>query len=1014
MHPYRRSRGGRKTFHKIATIVGNLSRYHHTKLPTKPSMNLDNLKRIVTCPGVGLSKTVSTKYVLAHVNMRSIRNKYLQLQHYVVNEHIDLCCVTETWLKKDSDQDLLEKIPPPGYQIKSFPRNSDSRGGGIALIYKESIPVKAAPPLSFPSMECAEFDISLGPQTCQLYVIYRPPDGSVLDFIEDFGDLMETSISNQGDLICTGDLNVHMDLCESDTNAINLSDCLESFRLINLVNFPTHKDLHTLDLLLVDEESLLLSDVRRGHMFADHNTVLTDINITRTVPAAQRCLFRKLKKINKSTFDADLKQLHTIISQDNIDDAVLTYTNKLAEILDNHAPMKEKFVKKCHNQPWFTDQIKDEIRLRRTMERRWQKTPSADNFTAFYIQRRCVSNLICREQRRFYMNTLHEHRTDTKKVFQIVNNLLQRKEDLPLPPSSDNKQLADQFNNFFFEKVSRIRTDLHPTHPSDIDHNYIEKDFSTAHRFETFAPLDPSQVTKIVAKSKTKSCELDPVPTWLLKEHSATLTPVLTSIINASLEAGRFPDSLKSALVRPLLKKRGLECIFKNYRPVSNLAYIGKLIEKAVFDQIVKQAEMSGNVEVLQSAYRTGHCTETALLRVKSDMLKAIENQEVTCLILLDLSAAFDTVDHRLLLTRLKFRFGFCDKVLSWIETYLCNRRQRVVVGNPPSGAESDDVQLTFGVPQGSILGPVLFTLYIAPLGDICRSHNVCFHSYADDQQNYLSFRPSVEGAQEECIETLQNCIHDIRKWMRTNLLKLNESKTEFLVTGTRQQLSKIEDICVNIGSDTICAAPVVRNLGYYMDPELKNSAHINKITSSCFVTIKQCAKIRKLIDQDTAQLIMQSLILSRMDYCNSLLAGTAKYQLKKLQRIQNMAGRVIFQLERFDHITPALIDLHWLKIEERITYKIATLVYKCKHGTAPTYLQEILPERQHDRILRSVTSGKLPPSSSKNAQVRKGDFTTIGPQTWNSLPAAVTGADTLDLFKKHLKTHLFSLSYKL
>ena len=181
------------------------------------------------------------------------------------------------------------------------------------------------------------------------------------------------------------------------------------------------------------------------------------------------------------------------------------------------------------------------------------------------------------------------------------------------------------------------------------------------------------------------------------------------------------------------------------------------------------------------------------------------------------LSTTFYTVDHRLLLTRLKYGFGFSGNVLNWIETYLCDRHRRVVVGQPPSGAESDDVKLTFGVPQGSILGPVLLTLYIAPLGDICRSHNVHFHSYANDQQNYLAFCPSVEGSKEKYLETLQ--MMDVIRWMHTNLLKLNDNKTEFLVTGRKQQLRKIEDkhrrSCQLLTCDCIMNGNMVPSLFY-------------------------------------------------------------------------------------------------------------------------------------------------------------------------------------------------------
>ena len=239
------------------------------------------------------------------------------------------------------------------------------------------------------------------------------------------------------------------------------------------------------------------------------------------------------------------------------------------------------------------------------------------------------------------------------------------------------------------------------------------------------------------------------------------------------MSQGSFTHSLKTAVVRPLLKKPNLDLVFKNYCPVSNLSYLSKIVEKVVCTQITSFAAQTKNIEDLQSAYRENHSTETALLKVKTDLLTALDNQEISCLILLDLSAAFNTVSHKFLLNRLKYRFSFGSKVLNWIEDYLHDHVQHVKINDK----ESDSVKLEHGVSQGSVLGPVLFTLYTSPLGDICKKHGVDYHCYVDDMQNYLSFKPIVKGNQEECIKTLELCIAEIRQWMQTNLLKLNDEK---------------------------------------------------------------------------------------------------------------------------------------------------------------------------------------------------------------------------------------------
>ena len=333
------------------------------------------------------------------------------------------------------------------------------------------------------------------------------------------------------------------------------------------------------------------------------------------------------------------------------------------------------------------------------------------------------------------------------------------------------------------------------------------------------------------------------------------------------------------------------------------------------------------------------------------------------CLVLLDLSVAFDTLNHQLLLNCLKYHFGFQGKVLRWLEGYLTGCTQKVVLENARKTSESTpNHPLKWGVPQGSVLGLILFTLYTSPLGDLCNAHGIQFHCYADDTQLYLIFRPTYPAAKQNCIQKLETCISEIWNWMSTNPLKLNDSKTEFIISGTRLQLKNAEagDITSKIGSEDIPNVPAVQNLGYVFDSQLKNTTHINKLTATLFSTLKKIAHIRYLLDHDITNILVQSLIMSKFDYCNSILAGSTDYNIYKLQKIQNTSCRVIFNLGKYDSITPHLAKLHWLKSRDQITYKIAMLVFKCSMDAAPKYLIDLL-DLTHDRTLQSLSRNKLP-----------------------------------------------------
>ena len=277
-------------------------------------------------------------------------------------------------------------------------------------------------------------------------------------------------------------------------------------------------------------------------------------------------------------------------------------------------------------------------------------------------------------------------------------------------------------------------------------------------------------------------------------------------------------------------------------------------------------------------------------------------------------------MDHKLLLHRLEHKFGIKDTALNWIRDYLTNRTQQVVLDNPNGEAvKSKPAILTQGVPQGRVLGPLLFTLYTSPLGDLCYKHALSFHCYADDQQNYLGFKPTVPGDDRQCLDRLECCINDIRAWMKLNLLKLNDDKTEFLLLGTKHNISLAGELKIKIGNDTITNSMSAKNLGVYFDANLKGPIHTNRLPSSVFLTICNIAKIRLMLDMDSTKILVQALIISKLDYCNSFLLGIPKYNIDKIQRFQNMACRLIFNLHRHDYITPYLKLLHWLKIEYRI-----------------------------------------------------------------------------------------------
>ena len=256
----------------------------------------------------------------------------------------------------------------------------------------------------------------------------------------------------------------------------------------------------------------------------------------------------------------------------------------------------------------------------------------------------------------------------------------------------------------------------------------------------------------------------------------------ITSIINLSLTEGSFPSHFKSAHVPPLLKKPFLnKDSMNNYRPVSNLSFLSKVLEKVVVNQLNTHINSSNTPNQYQSAYRKFHSTETALLKIHNDILASMDAGKVTALTLLDLSAAFDTIDHTILQRRLDDWFGVTRKALDWFKLYLTGRCQRIKLGD----CLFSIADLKFGVPQGSVLGPLLFTFYTTPLSSMIFEHAIPHHLYADDSQLYVSF---ASGDSAAALNGLQSCLASVQSWTSTNKLKLNPDKTECLLIGNEQQ----------------------------------------------------------------------------------------------------------------------------------------------------------------------------------------------------------------------------------
>ena len=642
--------------------------------------------------------------------------------------------------------------------------------------------------------------------------------------------------------------------------------------------------------------------------FSDHSLVTANLSIVKPQENSSCTSYRQLRKIDIKSFNqaiqsSELPQFNSTSCDEHLE----CFNKVLRNLLDDFAPVLQKKTRRSNSQPWFDSTILEARSLKRASERTWRKTGLCIHRQAFALNSKLYYDTIRERKCAFYQEKIAT--ADSKELFKIVKSLTAITKTLLL--HTNEQALATDISDYFTSKIQNIRNVLEATSDGNpVTERCLNQEVS----LPQFKPVTSEDVLKIIKSYPIKTCKLDPIPAALLKEALPVLLPTITQIINLSLQKATIPSELKRAIVIPSIKKPSLDPnILANYRPISNLPFISKVLERVVAQQLQQYLQENELYDTLQSAYRANHSTETALLKVFNDIMLNIDQGHETILCLLDLSSAFDTIDHKILLNRLEQRFGLTKNALAWLTSYLENRYQSVVINT----ATSPTKLLSTGVPQGSVLGPILFTLYMSPLGDLIREKGCLYTCYADDTQLYVNVKMGSSDARTK----LENCIDSIRIWMASNRLKLNEKKTELLHLQSRFKKTGNQQTAMTIGNDTVSFSKSVKNLGFMFDESMKMDAHISHMSKSSYAVIRKISHLRKYLDGPTTEKLVHAFLTSRLDYCNSLLFGIPDNLLQHVQRFQNTAARIVTKTRKYDHITPIFQSLHWLPVRQRISF---------------------------------------------------------------------------------------------
>lgn len=860
---------------------------------------------------------------IVHLNAQSLNDAahYEEFCFSFMNSGVNIIAVSETFFKPGSKSELL------GYNVYRNDRIGKG-GGGVAVYVQSNIEVKilsSSPSEHENKPEYIILEVKLQSDKILFACVYRPPKVGYLEtFIED----LCTFIPKYKFLVICGDVNARFGSGSGETdNIVALLNSCNATCIPYGTTFHTATCDSTLDIIATNCNDLVVDyDKTPASGFSFHDLLYACINLSSPKSKAKNIYYRDFKNIDEEKLKQDAASLdwQSVFQCDNVDGKVEIFNSILLGLFDKYAPIKCIKVK-YKNNPWITDEV---IILSKKRDDAWKKYVKSkqptDREEFRLLRNRCKQEI--RNAKLRYCHAAFNPNQSPKEMWSTIRNLGAGKNKCSnstctIPP--------DTLNQYYLSAASI-------TDQQRIDEcisEYLSMG-EVSHEKFYFKTVMPEDVINAVISITSKAEGVDKVSITMLKLCLTFLIPVLCHIFDFSLLNSTFPQIWKKAQVLPLPKIAN-PTEPKDYRPVSILCVLAKVFEKIVHKQVCDYLNMFNIIENCQSGFRKGHSTISALIQVTDDVRAAIDNREMTLLILFDFSKAFDRVHHELLLVKMK-QLGFSLSALSWFESYLTNRLQQVCLDKNLFSLWS---LICTGVPQGSVLGPLLYLLYVNDISKIFKNGKV--RLYADDLQYYITFKT---GYHNEAVLRAGEDTTNLVKYASYHNLHLNIGKTQPLILGSRRYLNMIDSehlLKINIEGVTVPYRETVMNLGVVFDQTLTWGPHVDHVCKKVFSIIAQLRRNVYHLPLAVKKQVISSLVFPHIDYGSVIMSDMNAIYKIRMQRLQNACMRYIFELPRDSHITPYYEALSWLKLDQRRILNTALMMWNILRNKTPHHLYE-------------------------------------------------------------------------